>query len=170
VLIGSRICRIDWYNHGWPWVTLSSCIVHLLAVAELLVAAATMCSSEYTFWKSIQSKNQKYESHCSHIVRKYSYQDIRHFPSIAIYPLLRLISGNLTTWQLLVVVVFGMRLKASPVHYSIVLLADFCGCRTFDERRRSISVNVTMSWVLRVMNVTKPWCPDGWPVPLATPW
>jgi len=23
VLIGSHICRVDWYNNGWPWVTLN---------------------------------------------------------------------------------------------------------------------------------------------------
>ena len=24
VIIGSHICRVDWHNNGWPWVTMNS--------------------------------------------------------------------------------------------------------------------------------------------------
>ena len=42
VLIGSHICRVDWHNTGWPWVTLngsftSSASRVISALAELLV-------------------------------------------------------------------------------------------------------------------------------------
>jgi len=35
MLTGSHICRVDWYNNGWPWVTLNGrfsiiCIAHYL--------------------------------------------------------------------------------------------------------------------------------------------
>ena len=49
--IESHICRIDWHNNGWPWMTSYRIARYLSAVAELLVESALSVVYSVVFYR-----------------------------------------------------------------------------------------------------------------------